>query len=196
MIKRLETAQEIKRKEKRRQYTLAIVLIVVLFGSVFGIVVNSFGSSSSSQSNQIKYNGYTFGQAYGYYNLSLGSYNYFFTFLPNETATVPVLTNFSRKISSYSGKNVYIVYESYSQYLELSQNLNQYGERVQGACTSGEVCPDANLPVKDCTDNLIIVKNSTINKIYEDNNCIYIEGDKADLLKLTDEFLYRELDIK
>ena len=197
MIKRLETAQEMKRKEKRRQYALGIVLIVVLFGSVFGIIVNTFNSSSSDNPNQkLNYNGHVFEVFNGYYNTSIGNNVFYFSNSPNETDLVPVLTNFSRKISSYSGKEVYISSKSYPVYAELAQNLNSFALRVQGACKSGEYCADKTLPLKTCSDNLIIVKNSTINKIYEDNNCIYIEGNETDLLKLTDEFLLRELGIK
>jgi len=60
----------------------------------------------------------------------------------------------------------------------------------------GEPCYDKTLPTKDCNDNLIIVKNSTINKIYEKNNCVYIEGNQKDLLTLTDEFLLKIIGIK
>jgi len=193
MIKKIETRQDVVKKEKRLQLILAGILIFVLFGSVFGIVVNSFGSSQDT--SKVSYNGYNFEIENGYYTLNLGILKFYFSFNPNEIKDLDKDFNVTRKISSYANKEVYVSSEDYSSYSEIVQNFNQYVSRTQQACKDGEKCLDSNLPIKTCEDNLIVIKESTINKVYENNNCIYIEGKKDDLLKLTDEFLLYEIGV-
>lgn len=199
MIKRLESKEKRRKKEKRNQFILGAVLIFVMFASVFGIVFSySLGSSSSTATpnSDIDYRGYKFNIGYGYYNTSLGNAKFYFSLEPNATDLLPVEVNLSKKISDYSGKEVYVSSSSYTPYRELAQNLNQFVMRIQEACAKGEPCPDKTLPTKDCTDNLIIIKNSTTNKIYEKDNCVYIEGNQRDILTLTDEFLLKIIGIK
>jgi len=194
MIKKLESKSDKLKKERRLQFILAGILIFVMLGSVFGIVADSFGKSSSNEG--VSFNGQNFITENGYYTLTLGNSKFYFSFDPNIVESLIKQVNLSRKISSYAGQEVYILSNNYPSYSEIVQNLGQFTLRIQGACKEGEECLDKTLPIKTCNDNLIVIKELTENKIYETGNCVYIEGKDEDLLKLTDEFLLREIGIK
>ncbi len=194
MIRRLETKKDELKKEKRIQFILAGVLVLILFGSVFGIVMNSFGGSS--QDDELIYNGYSFKIESGFYTVEIGGAKFYFSENPKDVDLIEKEVNLNRFLSSYSGKNVYISSNDYLLSSEIIRNFNLYVLRIQGACKEGEVCVDENLPIKTCEDQLIVIKEAEENKIYEEENCVYIEGDIGDLLKLTDEFLLRQIGIK
>ena len=72
-----------------------------------------------------------------------------------------------------------------------SQGLNQalgflgpFVSRIQEACYGP--CEE-DLPEKSCEDNLIVVKESEESKIYQEENCIFIEGGTGAI----DAFFYR-----
>ena len=48
---------------------------------------------------------------------------------------------------------------------------------------------------ENCAQNTIIIKENQENKITQKDNCVYIEGKKEDLVKTTDEFLFKLLKI-
>jgi hypothetical protein len=92
-------------------------------------------------------------------------------------------------------KPLYLQTESDEAGVEIYVNMAWIAERVTPACLSGTKCAE-NVPIKTCNDNLIIIQESEINTVRQENNCVYIEGKKEDLVKLTDEFLFRILGIK
>lgn len=196
MIKRLESKDKKLKKEKRNQLILAAVLVLVMFGSVFGIVFSYNSGNTSSSNSSVLFNGYNFNIENGFYTITLGASKFYFSSNPNDVNNLPKDVNLSRTLSNYSKQDVYVSSIDYPSYSEIVQVFNPYVTRIQGACKLGEVCSDYTLPIKTCDDNLIVIKVSTQNKIYEDKNCVYIEGKKSDLLKLTDEFLLRELGLK
>jgi len=195
MIKKIESKKDLKKKVRRNQFILAGVLVLVLFGSVFGMVVSSFGKDSST-TKELNFNGYLFKMENGLYTTKVGDSKFSFLENPKEVESLKKEVNLTKVLSDYAGENLYILSEDYSYFNEISQNLNPFVSRIQGACKEGEKCIDENLPIKTCEDNLIIIKESESDKIYEDKNCIYIEGKKEDLLKLIDEFLLRIIGIK
>jgi len=195
MIKRIETKKDQIKKEKRLQLILAAILILVLFGSVFGIVVNSFGGSNFP-TKIVTYNNYDFSVENGYYTIELGISKFYFSNNPNDVESLEKQVALSREVSSYTNKEVYVLTGDYSSYSEIVQNFNQHALRIQQACKLDEECVDKTLPLKTCENNLIIIKEAPENKIYEEKNCVYIEGKKEELLKLTDEFLLHEIGIK
>jgi len=192
MIKRIQTKQDRERRSKRNNWILAGVLIFVMFGSVFGVVVNSFGSGSQSES--ITYNGFIFLNENGAYSTQVGSSRFYFSNNPQDTDSISKEVSLFKTLSDYSG-TVYISSEDYPSFVEIQGNLYPYADVVQ-ACKEGEPCTDETLPKKTCLDNMILIKVSEENKIYESSNCVYIEGKERDLLKLTDEFLLRIIGIK
>jgi len=168
---------------------------LVLFGSVFGIVVSSFGEEHSS-SKKITYKGYSFEMENGIYTTQIENEKFSFSENPEEVESLKKEVNLTKVLSNYAGKVLYVLSEDYSQFNEISRNLNPFVLRIQEACIEGEKCVDENLPTKTCEDNLIIIKEAESNKIYENKNCVYIEGKIGDLSKLIDEFLFHQIGIE
>lgn len=188
MIKKLVTRKDKKKRQQRNQWILGAILIFVMFGSVFGIVVGSFGKKQSEV--KIEYNGYEFTKVNNYYALEIGNSIFYFIENPNEISTLEREMNITKILPQFNGKVLYLESSDSTSSQEIYQNLNNYVERIQFACSDETTCSDENLPIKDCTNNFIIIKESENNKVYEQENCIFIEGKKEDLTKLTDEFLF------
>lgn len=193
MIKKLTTKQDLKRKQKRNQYILGIVLVIVMFGSVFGVIVGSFNAKKDTE--KIVYNGYEFIDQNGYFLLDLGEIEFYFKENPNEIALTQKTVNISKTLVDFVGNPLYIYSNDYVQSTEIYQNINPYVQRIQSACLENLSCTDPSWPIKTCEDNFIIINEGTTNKIYEEDNCVFIEGKKEDLTKLTDEFLFQILGI-
>ena len=192
MIKRIESKEESSKKHKRNQFILAGFLMIILVGSLFGIVVSSFGKSSSE--NSVSYNGYEFFVNNGYYSFESGDNVFYFSYNPNNISKSTDDVSLTKTLADYAGKTVYVASDDYSSYFEIVQNFDPVVSRIQGACVD-VVCADNSLPAKTCDDDVIVIKISDENKIYEKNNCVFIEGREEDLLKLTDEFLLYQIGV-
>src|SRR3989338_5851615 len=97
-----------------------------------------------------------------------------------------------------SGKNkmeiLYVYKKKKNEKIKIKKNLQQIASRIQPACISKEDC-SGDFPIKTCSDNFIIIKNGT-EEITQVENCVYIKGEKQELSKLTDSFLYKILGVK
>jgi hypothetical protein len=187
-MRKIESKEKIKKRQKRNQFIVGGILIIVMFGSVFGMIVGSFGKSST---NKINYNGLKFENQNGFWKTQIGNIPFIFQFNPEEIEGTNSSLNL---ISSYSGKPLYVSSENYNSKAEIYRNLNSITERTQDACF-GEECEE-DLPTKTCDDNFIIIQISNDTSITQDKNCVFIKGKQEDLLKLTDAFLYKILGIK
>ena len=190
-MRKIRTKEDHKKSQKKNQIIIGVILIVVMFGSVFGIIVNSFDNSNNTQTS-VKYNGHTFDYSNGLWNTKVDS-SYTFSIMnkPDELSNLTYINNTLHGLNSYVGQPLYIASgNNYDSAAEIFRNLNPVVERFQNACLANETC-EGNYPVKDCTNNLIIVKESDLPRIYQDQNCVYIEGNSGDLGKLTDSFLLK-----
>lgn len=195
MIKKLETKEKKVKKEKRNQLILAGILVAVMLTSIFGIVF-SYNAGNTIPTREIIFNGNVFTDQGGYYAINVSNSILYFSNNPNNLASLGEDINLSKKISNYFEQPVYIVSNDYPSYNEIVQDFTPYVLRVQGACIEGENCSDSTLPIKTCADNVIVVKEAEKNRIYENQNCVYIEGKSEDLLRLTDDFLLRVFGFK
>jgi hypothetical protein len=193
-MRKISSKKAEEKKQKRRGAVLAIILVIVLFGSVFGIVVNSFGSSAGGEEG-LNYNGHKFIYSDGYWILE-DSENLFFRYNPKETDSLELeREELTKSIESYYNLPVYIYSEDSPSEIEIYQNIFPYSERMQNACPEGKECSE-EFPLKDCSNLFIIVELSDKNEIYEEDNCVYIKGKKENLIKMSDEFLFRLFGIK
>ena len=190
MIKRIVSKSEQEKKRKRHSMIIGIILIIVMFGSVFGIVLNSFGGDSSGK-NKIEYNGYKFLNENGLWRVSVGETNFIFRYFPTQTNNI---TTNLKNVNNYYNRPLYVFSEDLESEAEVYRNLQQIASRMQSACFNNETCK-GDFPIKTCADNFIIIKNGT-EEITQIENCVYIIGEKQELSKLTDSFLYDILDIK
>lgn len=186
-----------KKKKRLNQFIIGGGLIFVLFFSVLGY---SLQGEKNSEVKKVNYNGFEFVNQNGFWILELGSFRFVFNNNPKQiefNETVNISTDIN-SLNSYLGKPLYIFSEDSDSEREIYKNFdpraNNIVQRIQGACLE-EGC-DKNLPLKTCEDNFIIIKESNSSSVTQKNNCVFIEGKKEDLMKLTDEYLFKVLGVE
>lgn len=178
------------KKQKRNQIIIGAILIFVMFGSVFGVVVGSFGRKDDSK--KINYNGYEFVKQNNFWVLNIGNFQFVFRYNPNE---VEKIDSELKYLNNYYNKPLYISSDSNEATSEIYANLNQIVQRMQSACLEEDEC-DEDIPDKTCENNFIIIKESNSSRIIQEENCVFIQGAQEDLIKLSDEFLFKILGVE
>ncbi|MCK4553167.1 hypothetical protein KAT80_03105 [Candidatus Pacearchaeota archaeon] len=200
-MKKIRTKYSEAKKQKRNQMIVGVILVFVMFGSVFGVIVGSFGQDKEDKN--IEYNGIEFVEQNGFWFASKGNLNFVFRNNPKQVKKIGSELNY---FNNYEGKPLYIYSEHYEAELEVLRNFfyqNQIVQRVQPACLDEEEdifnqtteC-DVNLPIKNCENNFIIIRESNDTKIVQNKNCVFIHGEKENLTKITDEFLFNVFGIR
>ena len=186
-MQKIRTQEEIERTEKRnKRLFTAIMLGVLLFGTV------GYGFSLYAENNQpplgqqLNNNTSKVTNIGNQWAVQYGDQSLYFKTPPEDAKQISVQIN--NALVSYSGKPLYIASENQEIEYEISSTLGKYTSRYQSACY-GEC--DKNLPEKTCDENLIVWNQSETNRVYQNNSCIFIEGD----IKAADAFLYRIFDI-
>ena len=198
-MKKLVLREERERVKKRNQIGLVLILTFLLVASTVGFAIQDNlgrqGNNVNGTQNyeKITYNGFEFTNKNGFWVMD----NYVFRNSPEQSVNAVINENL-KKIQDYEGKKVYVQSENEKAEAEISLNLGQVAENVQKACLEASECAlkDSSLPVKTCEDDFIIIKKSESSKVSRTNNCVYIEGSEDDLIKITDEFLFRVLGVK
>lgn len=196
-MRKLASKQDEEKRRRKNQLIVGVILIVVMLGSTFAVIVDSFGNKN--QTGNLNYKGYEFVNQGSYWYTVIGEKGFIFTYNPYE---VQESFNTSYEnityISSYSGYPLYIYSESYQAESEIFRNFEGIPLRMQRACLDsseyGLNCSES-LPIKDCSNNFIIIKESNERRIYQEENCVFITGTKEDLIKLTDEYLFKIIGI-
>ena len=182
-MRKIGSEREDERKRKRNILVISsFMLLVLLVGTVgYGFISNP-NNSGGNVGTEIKEGEVL--QVGNQWAVKIGSQTYYFSNSPEELKDIPI--DITRNLNSYVGKNLYIVSKSDAIASQIRTLLSSYASRVQEACFGS--CEE-NLPEKDCSDDLIIWKDSLENKVYQEENCIFIEGDT----RAVDVFLYRML---
>lgn len=188
------------KKRKRNILIMGSVLIFVMFFSILGFAFSTFSYSggkniNSNNVNSVNYNGFEFTEQNDFWILNQNNINFIFKNNPRE---VPRINSELKNLDNYNGEPLYIFSESIESESEIYTNLAQFVERIQNACLENQEC-DENLPVKTCENNFIIIKEVLENEtpgITQQNNCVFIKGKKEDLVKLSDEFLFKILGVE
>jgi len=189
-MRAIESKKDAEKKKKKNQFIIGGILIIIMVGSTFGIIVNSFGDNQKA--SKIEYNGYEFVERNDFWITKMGNYQFMFRYNPTQVEKIDAQV---RYVNSYYGVPVYISSEDYVSEVEIYRNLANIVQRFQGACLTEEDCPE-NWPIKDCSNNFIIIKKANESRIYQDENCVFIEGKEENLTQMTDEFLFLILDIE
>jgi len=204
-MRKIETKEEIKKRSRKNQIILGIILVAVMFFSVLGYGFQTQGDDNfSGNENKVVYNGLEFIKSGSeYWSISFENFKFTFKNNPNE---VEEIVSEIKPLNNYVGKPLYIYSENKEAEYEIYRNLDPIILRRQYACLNGENVSvaedfdlnncDAEWPIKTCNDNFIIVKESNISEIIQENNCIFINAKKEDLIKVTDEFLFKILGIR
>ena len=185
-MRNIENKKEAEKKSKRNQWIIGGILIFIMLGSTFGYVMFS-SSDEDSNTEKVQYNGYEFVNQNGFWVTSISGYDFIFAFNPEQVEKSDAEINL---LNTYSGKVLYFFYESDAASVEIFRNFGNVVLRFQGACITEENCPE-DWPIRDCTNNFILIKEANESKIYQQDNCVFIEGPRENLTAITDEFLFK-----
>lgn len=189
-MERLISREERERLRKKNQVIVGIILVFLMVASTIGFAIQGGLGDSGNVENpeKVTYNGFEFSYSNGFWVWE----NYVFRYNPKE---VPNIGDNLRGIEEYRGEPVYIQSDDEIAEVEAYVNIIQVAERVQEACLDSAGCEEG-LPIKTCSDNFIIIKESQVQRIEKVNGCVYIEGQKEELVKLVDQFLFEILGIR
>ena len=193
-MKRLTSKKNSNKKLKQRQTIMGIFLALIMLLSVLGFALQGGFSNSNTNGNYEKkeYNGFEFAYINDFWAIG----NFGFRYFPDET---PNISAELRDATYYSGLPLYIYSENKESEMEIIGNLGQIAERIQNACPEEEQFSDyceENSPIRNCSENFIIIKKSLVTFLRQEENCVFIGGSEEELLKITDEFLFKILGIK
>lgn len=190
-IRKIISKKDEGRRNKRNQLILGIIMILVMFFSVVGY---SFSAKEKDGENEkVNYKGFEFIKELGLWNINLNNLKFSFKYNPNEVEEVNSKINL---LDIYSGKPLY--FSSGGAEAEIARNLfyqNKIAQRIQYACLEGEECV-ADYPIKTCEDNFIIIRERQISEIKQQQNCLFIQGEKEELTKLADSVLFKIIGIQ
>jgi hypothetical protein len=181
-MRRIASKEESEKVQKRRIRILSLFMLIILVASTMG-----YSFLQSPEDKKTSSNTGVVEDASGRWLVKIGEQTLSFSNSPQSTKDVPVQVY--KSLNDYYGKSVYIASDNQAAAYEIASTLGNYASRVQPACY-GNCSQD--LPVKNCSDNLIVWKDSTENKVYQEDSCIFIEGD----LKAIDAFLYNIFGVK
>lgn len=181
MIRPIQTREEIERKKKRNMLILSILMLSILVLSTLGFAFFTAPASQPKNNENIEQTPIRLPtdkisvQYQGSQIQLLSTYNDIENISVNITITP----------ESYSGKVLYLDIENQGILREVASSIGKFSSRLQEACYG--TC-ERNLPEKNCTalDNLIVWNESQQNTVYQQNNCVFIEGD----MRSADAFLY------
>ena len=188
-MRKIVSKSEEKSKRKRNQIIVGLILVLIMFMSVVGY---SFQGSSEEKTDAFVYGNFKFVKVGDYWKTTFENYELIFSYSPKEVENIDAKVD---SIGKYSNKPLYLVSNNPLAESEIYRNMQAIVLRMQYACLEGEVC-DGSLPTKTCEDNLIIIKEGEASSITQDENCTYIEGKPEELVKLSDEFLFKIFGIK
>jgi hypothetical protein len=175
-MRKIETGEQIERRRKRNAKIGGIIMLLILVISSAGY---AFISSDSETGGNKSGGVYGVGDRWA---LDVNGGTLYFSHSLENVSDIIVDTSFS--LNDYYQKPLYVVSDNPIITNEVGLSLGKYVIRMQNACY--ENCT-SDLPEKNCSDNLIVYNPKIENKVYQKDNCIFIDGD----LRAVDAFLYR-----
>lgn len=184
-MRSIESKKEAEARRRKNQWIIGIIMIIVMLGSTFGYAISSLNKDNSA-SGKIEYKGYEFLNKNGFWSTTIGDYEFIFKYNPTEVEKINTNVNY---LNSYSGKVLYFFSQNDGASVEISRNLGNIIQRFQLACPEYANCTQ-DWPTKDCSNNFIIIREANESKITQQENCVFIDGPRENLTKITDEFLF------
>lgn len=168
--------------EKKRKIGTIIISIFILLLLVVGTVGYAFISNPGSitQRDNTPTDGVV--DLGGTWAVTIQGRTFYFSNSPEEVRDIPV--DITVTLQTYAGNTLYLDSEDQTVTQEILATLGQFSSRFQEVCQGS--CPNRNLPEKDCTENLIVWRESDENKVFQQDNCVFIEGN----LEAVDAFIY------
>lgn len=180
------TREEIEVKSKRRGRLLAGLMLLILLGSTAGYAFLADDSDQQSTAGTVQNQEGLLPN--GRWSAKIGDQFIEFEHSPAETAAVDL--SITKTLQHYAGQRVYVDAESDSAGGELGATLGRYAyilPACYGSCTK-------DLPEVNCTgtSEVIVWKRAEDNRVYEEDKCVFIEGD----LRGVDAFVYRVMGVQ
>ena len=191
-MKPIRSKHHEEKRRKKNQKIMGIVLIIVMFGSVFSVIVFTLGTKDTNATNIMYYNGFEFTNQNGVWIVNIGNFNFIFRYNPNQVKEIEGQVNL---LNNYYNKPLYIYSENQGATSEISVNIGPFTERIQFACFEDKEC-DENLPLKTCEYNFIIIEENNETSLTQQGGCVFIQGPSQDLVRISDEFLFKILGIR
>ena len=189
-MRRILTKSQQKSKERFNQILVGLVLIFIMMLSIIGYSL--IGREKERQEEKVIYRGVEFINRNGVWVVEQEGIQFVFKYNPEEVEKIDSPVNY---INSYYNEPLYINSEDIGASNEIYSNMNQLVQRMQSACLSEENCEE-DWPVKECDSNFIIIRERNITGITQNESCVFIEGPRESLVRLTDEFLFKILGIE
>ena len=192
-MRKIISKQKQRKNDRIKQLVVGGVLIVIMFASVIGY---AFQGKDSDENSNVKYNEFEFikqGDVWKLEDKFLFSHN------PEETEEF-IIGGFLNLLTDYQAKPLYIYSENKEAESEIYKNLYNSVQRIQYACleknnSEFKLQCHADWPMKNCEDNFILIKEGEF-EIKQKDNCLFIEGHKENLTKISDEVLFKIIGIK
>ena len=179
-MRKIGSDKKIEEKRKRNATITGLFLLAIL---ILGTVGYGFISSPNAQTNE-ENSGLEEGKVVNQGGTWMANFNgqvLYFTNSPDSVRNISV--DITSNLNTFASSRTYIDSTDPAITREIASSLGLYS-RLQEACYGK--C-ERDLPERDCSENLIIWKDSLERKIYQEEKCIFIEGD----LKTVDAFLYK-----
>ena len=172
-----------EKRARRNKIIVGLFLVFIMFFSVaeYALSGQDPGEDAIPKTTSTNsYNGFEFSEQNGYWILNVEESSFIFSYNPNE---IPRINSIANPLENYREKILYIVSNNSLAEAEIRVNMAQFSNGIIEA------------EKENCAQNTIIIKENQENKITQKDNCVYIEGKKEDLVKTTDEFLFKLLKI-
>lgn len=195
--------QEAKKK-KKNQIILGIILVSVMFFSVIGYGFTTKDDNTTNNGNTVNYKGFSFiGNGLDFWSLKLGDFQFIFKNTPDNTTNLDSNINL---INTYAGKPIYIQSINQEAEYEIYRNLDPIILRRQYACLNQSNITeienftlsncDESLPIKNCKENFIIIVEAEQQEVKQIENCVFILDKRENIVKTSDEFLFKIIGVK
>jgi hypothetical protein len=186
-MRKIRSAEEIARTQRNNKILIGTILVGLMILSTVGYSLMSNKEDSGSYS-KVTEKGIDFYREGDIWRTDMGGVTFRFSYLPSELENVSVTGSYD--LGAYYNQPLYLVGPN-GAYPEVLNVLGNYVARYQEACISNSSC-SGDLPIKSCDSNVIVFSEATETKVYNNQSCVYIEGD---IIKGADAFLYKILKI-
>lgn len=195
-MRKIISKQEREKKQRIKQFIVGGILVFIMLISTLGY---SFQGQLREDKQKIEYNGFEFIQQNEMWYTQIKGYEFGFKNNPEQTEDFESYSDVNL-LAQYQNKPLYIYSENREAEAEIYRNLNEVVQRMQFACpekneSAFETKCKVEWPIKNCSNNFILIKEGNF-QITPRNNCVFIEGPKENLTKITDEFLFKTIGIK
>lgn len=173
MRKVSSSEQALEKKQRNAKILSVFMLFVLVLGTIGYAFVSKIGSPNTEIQNP------------NVWQITRDDKTFYLSNSKESVESIPV--TISKTIGDFTNQEVYLVSKNSAVAFEITSAISQVATFIRPACYDS--C-DANLPEKDCTTNLIVWRDSLEKKVYQEDNCIFIEG----TLESADAFLYSILE--